>query len=321
MDTQEPDGNDCRAKASDIPQGGWIDRVPMPAVRPYLRLVRLDRPIGTWLLLLPCWWSLALAASVPVLPVKPGWPDPWLLALFALGALVMRGAGCTVNDIADRDFDKRVARTAGRPIASGQISVRRAVAFLALQLGAGLLILLQLNLFTIILGASSLALVALYPFAKRVTYWPQLVLGLTFNWGALMGYASIHGGLAPAAVALYGAGVLWTLGYDTIYAHQDKEDDILVGIKSTAIKFGASTQGWLIGFYGGTTALLALTGWLAQLHPAYYAGLGLGALHLAWQVRSVDLDDAKICLQRFKSNRDFGLIVFAAIIAGSVLGG
>ena len=302
-----------QVSASDIPPQSWIDRVPGEGLRPYLRLARLDRPIGTWLLLLPCWWALALAG--------PGWPDPWFMVLFAVGSLVMRGAGGTINDIADRDFDKQVARTAARPIASGQVSVAQALAFLALQLGIGLAVLLQFNSYTVILGASSLLLVAIYPFAKRVTYWPQFVLGLTFNWGALVGWAAVTGGLETPAILLYAAGVLWTLGYDTIYAHQDKEDDVLVGIKSTALKFGAATGSWLAAFYGGTVTLLAAAGVHAGLHPAYFAGLALAGLHLAWQVRSLDLNDAKVCLARFKSNRDFGLIVLAAIIAGRLLAG
>jgi len=210
-------------------------------------------------------------------------------------------------------------RTAGRPIASGQVSVVHAFAFLALQLGIGLVVLLQFNAYTVVLAAASLALVAIYPFAKRVTYWPQLVLGLTFNWGALVGWSAVTGGLAAPAVVLYAAGVLWTLGYDTIYAHQDKEDDVLIGVKSTALKFGDATRSWLWAFYGGTVALLAAAGHLAGLHGAYYAGLAAGALHLAWQVRGLDLDDAKVCLARFKSNRDLGLIVLVAIIAGRLL--
>ena len=302
-----------QVSASDIPPQSWIDRVPGEGLRPYLRLARLDRPIGTWLLLLPCWWALAMAA--------PGWPNPWFMALFAVGALVMRGAGCTVNDIADRDFDKKVARTADRPITSGQVSVVQALAFLALQLAIGLTVLLQFNTYTVILGASSLALVAIYPFAKRVTYWPQFVLGLTFNWGALVGWAAVTGGLEAPAVLLYAAGVLWTMGYDTIYAHQDKEDDVLIGLKSTALKFGAATGPWLAAFYGGTITLLAAAGVHAALHPIYFAGLAVAGLHLTWQVRSLDLDNAKVCLARFKSNRDFGLIVLAAIIAGRLLGG
>ncbi len=300
-----------QVSASDIPPQSWIDRVPGEGLRPYLRLARLDRPIGTWLLLLPCWWAAAMAA--------PGWPDPWFMALFAVGALVMRGAGCTINDIADRDIDKKVARTADRPITSGQISVVQALAFLALQLGIGLAVLLQFNTYTVTLGAASLLLVALYPFAKRVTYWPQFVLGLTFNWGALVGWAAVTGGLEAPAVLLYAAGLLWTMGYDTIYAHQDKEDDILVGVKSTALKFGDATRHWLAAFYGGTITLLAAAGVHAALHPIYFAGLAVAGLHLTWQVRSLDLDNAKVCLARFKSNRDFGLIVLAAIIAGRLL--
>lgn len=305
--------------ASDIPTESWIDRVPGAAIRPYLRLARMDRPIGTWLLLLPCWWSLALAAPLGAEGAAP-WPDPWFMALFAIGALVMRGAGCTVNDIADRDFDGKVARTAGRPIASGQVSVFQALLFLGLQLGIGLAILLQFNDYAVVLGAASLALVAIYPFAKRVTYWPQFVLGLTFNWGALLGWAAVTGGLAAPALVLYAAGVMWTLGYDTIYAHQDKEDDVLVGIKSTALKFGEGTGPWLAAFYGATVTLMAGAGHLAGLHPIYFAGLAVAGLHLAWQVRSLDIDDAKNCLTRFKSNRDFGLIVLAAIVAGRVMG-
>lgn len=300
-----------QVSASDIPPQSWIDRIPGEGLRPYLRLARLDRPIGTWLLLLPCWWATAMAA--------PGWPAPWFMALFAVGALVMRGAGCTINDIADRDIDKKVARTADRPITSGQVSVVQALAFLALQLGIGLAVLLQFNTYTVTLGAASLLLVALYPFAKRVTYWPQFVLGLTFNWGALVGWAAVTGGLEAPAVLLYAAGLLWTMGYDTIYAHQDKEDDVLVGVKSTALKFGDATRPWLAAFYGGTITLLAAAGVHAALHPVYFAGLAVAGLHLTWQVRSLDLDNAKVCLARFKSNRDFGLIVLAAIIAGRLL--
>ncbi|MEE8393943.1 MAG: 4-hydroxybenzoate octaprenyltransferase, partial [Rhodospirillales bacterium] len=244
--------------ASDIPLGNWIDRFAPAAVRPYLRLARLDRPIGTWLLLLPCWWSVALAG--------PGLAEgARLFALFAIGALIMRGAGCTLNDIVDRDFDARVQRTAGRPIPSGQVSVVKAFAFLAMELLGGLLVLVQFNGFAIAVGACSLGLVAVYPFVKRFTYWPQAVLGLTFNWGALLGWAAVKGDLGVPALALYGAGVLWTLGYDTIYAHQDKEDDLLIGIKSTALRLGANTRPFLFAFYGGALALIAAAGLLAGL--------------------------------------------------------
>lgn len=297
--------------ATDIPDQSWIDRLAPAGARPFLRLARLDRPIGTWLLLLPCWWSTALAA--------PGWPNADFLILFIIGSVVMRGAGCTLNDIADRGFDSRVARTAGRPIASGQISVTQAVIFLGLQLLLGLAVLVQFNAFTIGLGISSLTLVAVYPFMKRITYWPQLFLGFTFNWGALLGWTAVTGGLAAAPVALYAAGVLWTLGYDTIYAHQDKEDDALVGIKSTALKLGDATRPWLAAFYGGAGALLLAAGYLVELHWPFYVLLAAGAVHLGWQVKQVDIGDPKDCLAKFKSNRDFGLIVFAGIVAGRVI--
>ena len=298
--------------ATDIPSESWIDRLAPPDTRPYLRLARADRPIGTWLLLLPCWWSVALAT--------PSWPDATMFILFAIGSLVMRGAGCTINDIVDRDYDARVARTATRPIPSGQISVPKAVLFLGLQLLLGLFILLQFNAFAVALGAGSLILVVLYPFMKRFTYWPQLFLGFTFNWGALLGWTAVKGDLGAPAVALYAAGVLWTLGYDTIYAHQDKDDDSLIGIKSTALKFGASTRPWLVGFYGVTVVLMAMAGFLAGLSWPFYLGLALGALHLAWQIGSVDITDPRNCLAKFKSNRDFGLVVLAGIIASQALG-
>ena len=297
-----------KSAASDIPAMSWIDRLAPAAMRPYLRLARLDRPIGTWLLLFPCWWSVALAS--------PSLPDPWLMALFAAGAVVMRGAGCTVNDIWDRDFDARVARTADRPIASGAVSVPGAVVFLGLQLLGGLLVLAQFNTFAIVLGAGSLILIAVYPYMKRVTYWPQAVLGLTFNWGALLGWAAVHGEVAPPALALYAAGVLWTLGYDTIYAHQDKDDDLLVGLKSSALKLGGATRGWLFVFYGVAAALLALAGSLAGLAWPFYAALALAGAHLAWQAGAVDTDNPKDCLAKFKSNQLFGWIVLGGIIAG-----
>lgn len=293
----------------DMPVGGWIDRFAPAPLRPYLLLMRLDRPIGTWLLLLPCWWSIALAAEQ--------WPDLWLMALFGVGAVVMRGAGCTVNDIADRKFDALVARTAGRPIASGRISVPRAVAFLGLQLLVGLIILVQLNGFSILLGAASLLLVVPYPLMKRITYWPQAWLGLTFNWGALLGWAAVHGSLAWPPVILYAAGLFWTLGYDTIYAHQDKEDDVLVGVKSTALALGERTVPALVVFHGLALALIAAAGWAAGLGWGFYAVLPAAAAHAVWQIRTLDIDRPLDCLAKFKSNRDFGLLVLAAVVAGS----
>lgn len=296
----------ANSSASDIAAGNWVDRWAPASWRPYLRLARADRPIGAWLLLVPCWWGTAMASA--------GLPDAAYFALFAAGAVVMRGAGCTVNDLVDREFDRMVARTAARPIASGRVSVARALAFLALLSGAGLAVLLQFNALTIQLGAASLALVAVYPFMKRFTYWPQAFLGLTFNWGALMGWSAVAGELQAPALWLYAAGIFWTLGYDTIYAHQDKADDLLVGVKSTALKFGAATPRWLALFYAMTVALLCAAGAAAGLGWPFFAGLIVGGGHLIWQIRSVALEDPKSCLRVFKSNRDFGLIVLAGAI-------
>jgi 4-hydroxybenzoate polyprenyltransferase len=295
---------------TDIPAGDWIDRlVPAPA-RPYLRLARLDRPIGTWLLLFPCWWSQALASE--------GWPNLGLMVLFAIGSVVMRGAGCTVNDMADREFDAQVARTAGRPIASGAVGMKQAAAFLGLQLLIGLAVLVRLNGFTMAVGVASLALVFPYPFMKRITYWPQAWLGLTFNWGALVGWAAVKGELGLAPVLLYLAGVFWTLGYDTIYAHQDKEDDILVGVKSTALRLGQATPSWLIAFYGAALALMAWAAASAGVKWPFWPVFGLAALQMAWQVRHVDIDTPADCLAKFKSNRWFGWLLLAAIVAGRI---
>jgi 4-hydroxybenzoate polyprenyltransferase len=227
----------------------------------------------------------------------------------------MRGAGCTVNDIVDRNIDAKVARTAGRPIASGEISLVRAVAFLGALLLLGLAILLQLNDFAVILGVAALPLIAVYPFMKRITYWPQAWLGLTFNWGALLGWAAATGGLGAPALLLYGAGIAWTLGYDTIYAHQDKEDDALVGVKSSALKLGARTKPWLIVFYGLALAGMAASGWAAGLSWPFYLGLAGVAAQFAWQVASLDIDDPAGCLLRFKSNRYAGWILLTGILA------
>jgi 4-hydroxybenzoate polyprenyltransferase len=297
--------------ASDIPAGGWVDRLLPGGLRPYARLARLDRPIGTWLLLFPGWWSLALAA--------PGWPDPWLFALFGIGAVVMRGAGCTFNDIVDRDFDGRVARTADRPIPSGAVSVARARAFLVVQLAVGLIILLQFNTYAIAVGAASLVLVFTYPFMKRITYWPQAVLGLTFNWGALLGWAAASGDLAPPALALYAAGFFWTLGYDTIYAHQDKEDDLFVGVKSSALRLGGATRPWLFVFYAVAVFLMVVAGALAGLAWPFYVAVAAAAAQLAWQAARVDTDDAADCLAKFKSNRLFSWIVLGGIVLGQLV--
>ena len=300
---------------SDQPAESWVRRVAPTALRPYLLLVRADRPIGTWLLLWPCWWSIALASERGA----GGWPDGALLVLFALGAWIMRGAGCTWNDILDRDFDGRVARTAGRPLPSGQVSVARALAFLAALGLAGLAILLAFNRFAVVVGLASLPLIALYPLMKRITYWPHLFLGITFNWGALLGWAAVTGALGPAPLALYAASIAWTLGYDTIYAHQDREDDALLGLRSLALKLGARTRPWLFGFYAASSGGFGLAGWLADLAWPFYAGLAVAAAQLAWQAAKVDIDEPRDCLAKFQSNRAFGAILFAAIIAGKVI--
>ncbi|MBM3560122.1 MAG: 4-hydroxybenzoate octaprenyltransferase [Alphaproteobacteria bacterium] len=304
--------------ASDIPRGGWIDRRVPAVLRPWLRLVRLDRPIGTWLLLLPGWWGLALAVPLGGADAATAARLLWWGALFGLGALVMRGAGCIVNDIADRKIDARVARTADRPIASGAISVPAALGLLAVLLLAGLAILVQFNGFAMALGAASLLLVFPYPLMKRVTWWPQAWLGLTFNWGALLGWAVAAGDVHGPAVALYAAGFFWTLGYDTIYAHQDKEDDALAGVRSSARWLGPRTRPAIAAFYAVTVALLALAGNLAGLGWAWWPGLAVAALHLAGQARRTDFDDAKNCLATFRTNRDAGLIVLVAILAGGL---
>jgi 4-hydroxybenzoate polyprenyltransferase len=300
----------------------WVDRAPGFA-RPYLRLMRLDRPIGAWLLFWPCVFGLALGGMINGHHLGENGrhigADLRLLALFAVGAVVMRGAGCTYNDIVDRNIDAQVARTRGRPLASGAVGVRAAWIFLAAQCGVGLAILLQLNRFAILLGASSLILIAVYPFMKRVTWWPQAWLGLTFNWGALLGFAAVTGRLALPAYLLYAACFFWTLGYDTIYAHQDKEDDALIGVKSTALLFGANSRAWVWLFY-----MVALIFFLAAAESAppnlKFAGLLLLAgIHLFWQVYRLDIDNPARCLKLFRANRETGALIAAAFLVSSWL--
>jgi 4-hydroxybenzoate polyprenyltransferase len=290
--------------------GNWVETVAPAWMRPYLRLTRLDRPIGWWLLLIPCWWSAAFAA------VAAGrWgPDPWHLLLFLVGAIVMRGAGCTWNDLMDRDIDARVERTRSRPIPSGQVSVMAAVVFLVVQALVGLLVLLQFNAFAIGLGIASLAVVAIYPLMKRVTYWPQIFLGLAFSWGALMGWAALFGRLDPPAYLLYAGSIAWVIHYDTIYAHQDSEDDALLGLKSTALLFGDRTKTALRWFSALAVALIGLGGLSAGAGLVFGLGLLAFAAHLAWQIHAIDIRDPALCLRLFKSNRDAGLILFAALI-------
>ncbi len=293
---------------TDIDLRGWVARLPL-GWRPYAVLARLDRPIGAWLLFLPGLWSIALARP-------PTWEGAWLVLLFALGSVVMRGAGCVVNDMWDRDLDRLIPRTALRPLASGALRMRQATGFLAALLGMGLLILLQLNGLAQALGVASLALVALYPLAKRVTWWPQAVLGLTFGWGAPMGYAAAAGRIEPAALALYAAAFAWILGYDTVYAHQDREDDALIGVRSTARLFARHTKTFLAACYAAMVGMLALAGWLAGLSALFYAALSVPAALLAWQVWTIDVNDPAGCLRRFHRNREVGLTVGAAILLG-----
>ena len=311
MEANEGTAAAAGADPSDIDRGDWVGRWLPPYARPYARLARLDRPIGTWLLLFPGWWGLALAAR--------RWPDPALLALFALGAVVMRGAGCTLNDIADRHYDAQVARTRLRPLPSGAVSVRGAVVFLLLQLALGSAVLFSLNRISVMLGLAVLALIGTYPFMKRVTYWPQVFLGLNFNWGALIGWTAVTGALSRPALLLYLGGIFWTIGYDTIYAHQDKEDDALIGVKSSALALGRHTRPWLFAFYAAAVLLWDLAGRAAGLGGWFWAGLAAAGLQLAWQAARVDIDLPADCLAKFRSNRAVGWLMLAGIVAGRVL--
>jgi 4-hydroxybenzoate polyprenyltransferase len=291
--------------------GNWVDRRAPVWGRPYLRLARLDRPIGAWLLLIPCWWSAGLAA----IAAHERGPRLVHLMLFFIGAFAMRGAGCTWNDILDRDLDRSVERTRSRPIPSGQVSVAQAAAFLVAQLLVGLAVLMQFNAFAIATGIASLAVVAVYPFMKRITYWPQMVLGLAFSWGALMGWAAAFGSLDVRPLVLYAGSIAWVIGYDTIYAHQDREDDALIGIKSTALLFGDRTKPMLVIFFCLAAVLIGIAGALAGAGMLFWLGLAAFAAHLAWQIVRLDIRSAAVCLAVFKSDRDAGLILFAAMVA------
>jgi 4-hydroxybenzoate polyprenyltransferase len=285
----------------------WVDRLP-PFLRDYAVLARWDRPIGTWLLLLPCWWGVALG---------PRWPDVILLGLFAIGAVAMRGAGCTINDLVDRKFDRQVERTRNRPIAAGRVGVPAALAFAGLQSIVGLAVLAFLNRPAALIALGSVPLIIAYPYMKRVTWWPQAFLGVTFNWGVLVGFAAVTAGLTPATFLLYLAGIAWTLGYDTIYAHQDKEDDLLIGVRSSALRLGSDTVTWLWRFYGAALVLIAAAGILSGKGPLFYLGVAATAVLLARQIEDIDIDDPADCLARFRANRTIGLVVFAALVAGT----
>jgi 4-hydroxybenzoate polyprenyltransferase len=307
-----------QGKASAVADAGadnLVDRFAPKSLIPYLRLARADRPIGFFLLALPCLWSVALASR----NLDEAYPDPWLLLLFAIGALVMRGAGCTYNDIVDRDIDRQVARTMSRPLPSGQVTLRGAVIFMFALSLIGLAVLLSFNSFTIWLGLCVLPIVALYPFVKRVSHWPQAVLGLAFNWGALMGWPAVLGRLDWSAVVLYAGAVCWTIGYDTIYAHQDREDDSLLGLKSTALRFGRATKPWLTLLYGFAWLAITAGGIMAGAGTAFLLSMIVAGAQLAWQVATLDIDDVENCLAHFRSNRDFGALALGAILLDMAL--
>jgi 4-hydroxybenzoate polyprenyltransferase len=289
--------------------GNWVDGLAPPATRPYLRLARLDRPIGSWLLLMPCWWSLGLAAMR-----TQTFPNVWHVVLFFIGAFAMRGAGCTWNDLADRNLDGLVERTRSRPIPSGQVTVAQATAFMVAQALIGFLVLVQFNRFTVMCGIASLIVVVVYPFMKRITYWPQVTQGLAFSWGALMGWPATCARLVWPAKVLYPGSISWVIGYDTIYAHQDREDDALIGIKSTAILFGQDTQQMMVVFYALAVVLIGIAGAMAGGGLIFALALAAFAVHLAWQIKRLDIDDPALCLKLFKSNRDAGLILFAGMV-------
>ena len=294
----------------------WVDTRLPSGLRPFARLARWDRPIGWWLLLWPCLWSLTLASNT----TGALFPNIWYALLFFIGAVAMRGAGCTYNDLVDEDIDAQVERTRSRPIPSGQVSSKQAKIFLVVQALVGLAVLLQFNAFSIMLGIASLGVVAAYPFMKRITDWPQFVLGLAFSWGALMGWAVVYGSLSWAALCLYIGGIAWTIGYDTIYAHQDKEDDALVGVRSTAQLFGEKTKLALYILYSMTVVALGLGFILAGSGVPAYLGLAAGAAHLLRQIRILQINDPDQCLNLFRSNSTFGLILCIGLLADGLSG-
>ncbi|GJP64977.1 hypothetical protein CLOP_g21908, partial [Closterium sp. NIES-67] len=317
--TSSDSSSDSSARSGSGSSGGesasWIERYLPAPVQPFAHLARLDKPTGTWLLAWPCFWSIALAAPAGALP------DPLLLFLFGSGAVLLRGAGCTINDLLDQDFDAKVARTRTRPLPAGAVTPLGASSFLGLQLLLGLGILVQLNTYSQVLGAASLPLVFSYPLTKRFTHWPQAYLGLVFNWGALLGWAAVHGSLnLPAVLPLYAGGICWTLVYDTIYAHQDKADDITAGVKSTALLFAHRTPLYLSLFGAASIASLAAAGSAVNLGSPYYVALAAAGAHMAWQIASTNYDNREDCYSKFASNWTFGALVFAGIVAGKLFG-
>jgi 4-hydroxybenzoate polyprenyltransferase len=299
----------------DAPPRNWLDRFAPDWLKPYGRLARWDRPIGWWLLLWPCWWSAALVAVA----AEGAAPNVWHLFLFLVGAIAMRGAGCTYNDLIDRDLDAHVERTRGRPLPSGAVTPAQAAAFLIVQALVGVLVLLQFNAFTIVLGLVSLLIVAFYPFAKRIIDWPQVVLGFAFSWGALVGWSAVTGRLAPAPVALYAGAILWTIAYDTIYALQDKEDDALIGVRSTARFFGRRSKLAITAFYIAAFIVFVTAFALADAGVFAFAGLALGLLQTAWLVATLNPDDSRNCLKRFRENSTTGWIIFAGLVADAII--
>jgi 4-hydroxybenzoate polyprenyltransferase len=293
--------------------GNWVDTLAPAVTRPFLRLARLDRPIGSWLLLMPCWWSLGIAGIR-----ADQLPSLKHIVLFFIGAFAMRGAGCTWNDLVDRDLDAMVERTRSRPIPSGQVTVVQAAMFMTAQALIGLFVLLEFNSFTIFTGLASLGVVVIYPFMKRITYWPQIFLGLAFSWGALMGWPAMLSRLEWPAIVLYLGSISWVIGYDTIYAHQDREDDLMIGIKSTALLFGDNTRPMLAAFYAGAVVLIGAAGLMSGGQVIFALGLIAFAAHLTWQVVRLDIHDSADCLRLFKSNRDAGLILFGAMLLEAV---
>lgn len=311
----------AQGRVADAPGGHWVYRALPRGLWPYAQLARWDRPIGWWLLLWPCWWSLALAATAYARvgdPLPTLLPSPWLMLLFLVGAVAMRGAGCTYNDIVDADIDDRVERTRSRPIPSGKVRKRDAWMFLFAQALVGLAVLVQFDSFAILLGIASLAVVAVYPFMKRITSWPQLVLGLAFSWGALMGWAAEFGDVDEPALFLFAGSVLWVIGYDTIYAHQDKEDDALVGVRSTARLFGSRTKLWLTGLYTGALMLMGMAYAAAEVPMPALAGLLAAGAHMLRQIRTLDIDDPQQCLSLFKSNTVVGWLIFLGLVGGGL---
>ena len=299
---------------ADAVRGHWVTRFAPDWLKPYARLARWDRPIGWWLLMWPCWWSAAMVAAHR----GADYPNLWHLALFTIGAIAMRGAGCTYNDLVDHDIDGQVARTRSRPLPSRQVTRRQAWTFLLAQCLVGLAVLLQFNWFAVAVGIASLATVAVYPFMKRFTDWPQLFLGLAFSWGALMGWAAHFGSLELAPLLLYFGSILWVIGYDTFYAHQDKEDDALVGVRSTARLFGDRTKQWLVALYGGALLFFIVAFANAAVPMPALAGLLAAGAHMARQIKVLDIDDADQCLRLFKSNAVVGWLIFLGLVGGGI---